>query len=82
MEDNAIKILQHLKSTFLQLDVILLQQQISLQQLMSLTPGSILTFKQSIKEPIYLSVTNKKFAKGKIVQMGEHYAFRIDEVLS
>ncbi|MDF2576881.1 MAG: Type flagellar switch regulator (C-ring) FliN C-term [Chlamydiales bacterium] len=81
-ENNSLRILKNIQTTPLKLDVVLLQQEISIKQLMTLSPGSVLPFDYSVKTPAYLTVNRKKIAKGTVVQANEHYGLRVDEILA
>lgn len=81
MEEQPLKILRTLQNTEINLDIILVQEKVTIEALMSISPGSILAFEQSSDAPALLSVNKHPFAHGTVVQSGENYGLRIDTIL-
>ncbi len=74
-------ILNSLKTTTLDLQIVLLEKEMNLGQLVSLSPGSILTFDKPVSSPAHLYVNAKKFAKGTVVQVAERYGLKLTELI-
>lgn len=78
--NSQLSILQSIKGTELQVNVTLMEQDFSIGDLVALSPGSVLLFKQRVDEPAQLSVNGQAFAKGEVVQVGERYGLRVQKI--
>ncbi|RMF24869.1 MAG: hypothetical protein D6760_02405 [Deltaproteobacteria bacterium] len=58
----------------------LASKKIQLENLLSLTPGSLITFEKSCEELLDLYVNNRLYARGEAVKIGEKFGLKIDEV--
>ena len=79
---RAGHILKHLKNSELDLDVIVVEEMISIGRLSHLAPGSILKFEKKITEQVELSIGKKIVAKGTVVRLGANYALEIKQMVS
>ena len=71
---------QSLQEAYVDLQVVLLQQNIAVKDLLSLKQNSTLIFDTPIDSPAYLSMNGAKFALGNIVQVNEYYGIEITEI--
>jgi flagellar motor switch/type III secretory pathway protein FliN len=78
---RAGHILKHLKKTELDLDVIVVEEMVSIGRLSLLAPGSILKFDKKITEEVELSIGKKIVAKGNVVRSGANYALEIKQMV-
>ena len=60
--------------------VLLAQRKIELDQLLSVSPGSLITFDKSCEEPLELYINNQLYCRGEAVKIGEKFGMKIDEV--
>ena len=74
------RILRNLSRTFLDVHVLLGEKEYEIGDLMSLSPGSILLFENSVEESACISVNGKKFAYGDVVQVNDMYGLRISNM--
>lgn len=58
----------------------LVERKIDLSQLLSLAPGTLLTFDKSCEELLDLYVNNRIFARGEAVKIGEKFGLKINEM--
>jgi len=78
---TEVRILKNLKETELELGIVLAEKDFNIEDLTSLSPGSVLILDTLVSEPAYLAVNGKKFLAGKVVKAGENYGLEITEVL-
>jgi flagellar motor switch/type III secretory pathway protein FliN len=76
-KDTAVKILSQLEGTLLPLAAVLLEDEITVAQLLQLNPGNVLRFNKPLDSPVTLTVNNKKIAQGTVVQIGDRYAIEL-----
>ena len=60
--------------------VYLAQKKIEINQLMSMSPGALITFNKSCEDRLGLYVNNSLFCRGEAVKIGEKFGLKIDEV--
>lgn len=58
----------------------LADKQLSLGDIIDLSPGSIVEFARSADTPLELQVNNKVIGRGTAVKVGEKFGLRIDEI--
>jgi flagellar motor switch protein FliN/FliY len=61
--------------------VTLARKQVSLERIVNLVPGSMLTFDSHCDEPLTLEVGGKPIATGETVKIGDKFGLRIREIL-
>jgi flagellar motor switch protein FliN/FliY len=61
--------------------VTLARKRVSLQRIVDLVPGSMLTFDAHCDEPLTLEAGGKPIATGETVKIGDKFGLRIREVL-
>jgi flagellar motor switch protein FliN len=71
---------RRLMNVSVQVSVRLAEKRIELDSVMSLVPGSIVTFSKSCEEPLDLYVNNHHFARGEAIKIGENFGLRLTEV--
>ncbi|NLM47066.1 MAG: hypothetical protein GX200_09740 [Firmicutes bacterium] len=54
----------------------------SLQDVLSLIPGSILEFERSVNEPVDILLNDKVIARGTVVTVGENFGIRVTEIVT
>ncbi|MFK8114936.1 MAG: FliM/FliN family flagellar motor switch protein [Rubripirellula sp.] len=62
--------------------VTLAQKKISLDRIVNLVPGSMLTFEAHCDEPLTLEAGGKAIAVGETIKIGDKFGMRIREILS
>lgn len=63
------------------LSVTLARQKISLERVLGLVPGAMLTFNKHYADPMELEASGLPIAHGEIVKIGDKFGVRILEVL-
>ena len=58
----------------------LAERKIDLSQLLSIAPGTLLTFEKSCEDLLDLYVNNRIFARGEAVKIGEKFGLKINEL--
>ena len=58
----------------------LAERKIDLSQLLSMAPGSLLTFEKSCEDLLDLYVNNRIYARGEAVKIGEKFGLKINEL--
>lgn len=53
----------------------------TVNEIVELGPGSIITFDKSCDEPVHLTVGDEPIAQGEVVKVGEKFGIRIDEMV-
>ena len=61
--------------------VTLARQKVSLERVVNLVPGSMLTFESHCDEPLKLEAGGKAIAIGETVKIGDKFGMRIREIL-
>ena len=79
-EPGAVSILKNLKNTALPIDICLMEKEFSIGQLLTLSPGSVLSFDLPANTPAQLVVNGTSVAEGRVVQVGENYGVQVDKV--
>ena len=54
----------------------------TVQEILQLGVGSVVQLDRIVGEPVDIYVSDRKFAQGEVVVMGEHFGVRITKVLS
>ena len=62
--------------------VTLARQNISIERIVNLVPGSMLTFDAHCDEPLTLEVGGQPVATGETVKIGDKFGLRIRDILS
>jgi len=60
--------------------VVLGEKSASLEDVLSLTKGSLIVFKKHNSEPLDVLVNNRKIGAGKTIKVGERFAVQLREV--
>jgi flagellar motor switch protein FliN/FliY len=63
-----------------QVVVRLAEKKVELDQLLTLGPGSLITFDKNCEDLLDLYVNNRLYGRGEAVKIGEHFGLKIDEV--
>lgn len=58
----------------------LAEKKVEVDQLLSITPGSLITFSRSCEELLELYVNNQLYARGEAVKIGEKFGLKINEI--
>ena len=58
----------------------LAERKIDLSQLLSMAPGTLLTFDKSCEDLLDLYVGNRIYARGEAVKIGEKFGLKINEM--
>ena len=58
----------------------LASKKIELKQLMSICPGSLITFDKACEDPLELFINNQVYCQGEAVKIGENFGLKIDRV--
>jgi flagellar motor switch protein FliN/FliY len=72
--------LERLLNVPVQVVVRLAEKKVELDQLLSLGPGSLITFDKNCEDLLDLYVNNRLYGRGEAVKIGEHFGLKIDEV--
>ena len=74
------------KASVLEIDttasVVLARKSISLEEVLSLTSGTMLPFEKGCDEPLVLEVGKKEVALGEAVKVGDKFGLRIRNILA
>jgi len=81
INETQASILENIKESEMELEVIIADMKITIEELYNLVPGKTLKFKTSVEKPVSLAVNNKKFADGVIVRSGDYYGCEILNIL-
>lgn len=54
----------------------------TVQEILQLGVGSVVQLDRNVGEPVDIYVSDRKFAQGEVVVMGEHFGVRITKVLA
>lgn len=71
---------ESLKEVKISVDVVLGSAKISLQKLLALQPGNLLTLDKLAGEPVDIEVNGKKVGSGEIVVVDENFGVKILEI--
>jgi flagellar motor switch/type III secretory pathway protein FliN len=77
LSNSQMQILHNLSDTRLTMKIVVLEEMFTIGELMALSPGSILQFDVEAASGAWLSVNDRKFAAGNVVQVGDQYGFQI-----
>ncbi len=58
------------------------RSQLTVQEVLQLAPGSVVTLDRAVGEPVDLYVSDRKFAQGEIVVVDDHFGVRVTRLLS
>jgi flagellar motor switch protein FliN/FliY len=58
----------------------LAERKIDMSQLLSMAPGTLLTFEKSCEDLLDLYVNNRIYAKGEAVKIGEKFGLKINQL--
>jgi flagellar motor switch/type III secretory pathway protein FliN len=53
----------------------------SVQEIIELAPGSIIKFDKACDQPLHLYVGDREVAAGEAVKIGDHFGFRLSQIL-
>lgn len=62
--------------------VTLARKPVSLERIVNLVPGSLLTFDAHCDEPLTMEVGGQPIARGETVKIGDKFGIRIREILT
>ncbi|WP_166827216.1 FliM/FliN family flagellar motor switch protein [Thalassoroseus pseudoceratinae] len=62
------------------ISVRLAERQVELKQMLSLSPGSLLTFDKSCDDLLDLYVNNQLYGRGEAVKIGEKFGLKINKI--
>lgn len=79
-DGSGKRILNSLKDTELGVRIVVCEQEFEVGDLMGMGPGTILVLDSPVQFPAWATVNGKRFAYGKIVQIGECYGFQIEKL--
>lgn len=79
--NSQVHILKSIKDTELELKIVLNSKKFEIGELLNLGPGGVLMFDAPATEPAKLAVNDKTFATGTVVESGERYGLKVDEVI-
>jgi len=79
--EPGVNILNSIKGTELDVHVVLMEKEYQIGDLLRVNPGTVLIFDKKEEEPVFVQVNGKCFAKGEVVQVGEHYGLKVQELL-
>ncbi len=54
----------------------------TVQEVLGLTPGSVIQLERMVGEPIDIFVSDRKLAEGEVVVIGEHFGVRVTRIIS
>lgn len=72
--------MERLRHLPVEISVRLAEKKIELGQLLSLTPGSLITFTKSCEDLLDLYVSNTLYCRGEAVKIGEKFGLKINEL--
>ena len=55
---------------------------LTVQDVLHLSPGSVVSLQRMVGEPVDIYVSDRKFAQGEVVVVGEHFGVRLTRILS
>ena len=55
---------------------------LTVQEVLQLAPGSVVTLDRVVGEPVDLYVSDRKFAQGEVVVVDDHFAVRVTRLVS
>lgn len=58
------------------------RSQLTVQEVLQLAPGSVVTLDRAVGEPVDLYVSDRKFAQGEVVVVDDHFAVRVTRLLA
>jgi len=79
-DDPRRERLTRLLNVPVQVVVRLAEKKVELDQLLSLGPGSLITFDKNCEDLLDLYVNNRLYGRGEAVKIGEHFGLKVDEV--
>ncbi|HTN04236.1 FliM/FliN family flagellar motor switch protein [Planctellipticum variicoloris] len=69
-----------LSSVPVQISVLLAEKRIPMGQMLSITPGALITFNKSCEDLLDLYVNNSLYCRGEAVKIGENFGIKINQV--
>ncbi len=78
---SPVTILNSIKGTELEINVVLTEADFEIGELVKLSPGSVLMFETKVGSPAVARVNGKSFAQGEIVQVGDKYGLKVAELM-
>ncbi len=79
-ESNGARRLRRLLPIPVQVVVYLAEKPIEMGQLLSLAPGSLITFNKNCEEYLDLYVNNRLYCRGEAVKIGEKFGLKVNDV--
>ena len=55
---------------------------LTVQEVLQLAPGSIVTLDRAVGEPVDLYVSDRRFAQGEVVVVDDHFAVRVTRLVT
>jgi flagellar motor switch protein FliN/FliY len=72
--------MRRLMNVPVQISVRLAEKRVEMDSILSLVPGSIITFNKCCEDLLDLYVNNRRFGRGEAVKIGEKFGLRLTEV--
>lgn len=72
--------LARLSGVPVQISVLLAEKRIPLGQMLSITPGALITFNKSCEDLLDLYVNNSLYCRGEAVKIGENFGLKVNQV--
>jgi len=82
LEEPPEEVLLALLSVPLEVSVVVGSKRISLEELFSLKPGSIIVLDRMINEPVDITVNGRKIAEGELIVVNDRFGVKITKIAS
>jgi len=82
LEEPPEEVLLALLSVPLEVSVVVGSKRISLEELFSLKPGSVIVLDRMINEPVDITVNGRKIAEGELVVVNDRFGVKITKIAS
>ncbi|WP_339730960.1 FliM/FliN family flagellar motor switch protein [uncultured Gimesia sp.] len=78
--NSSLNPLNRINKMPVQAIVKLATKKIEMKQLLSICPGSLITFDKPCEDPLDMYINNQVYCQGEAVKIGEHFGLKIDQV--
>jgi flagellar motor switch protein FliN len=78
--DHPVGRIGRLSGVPVKISVLLAEKRIPLGQMLSITPGALITFNKSCEDLLDLYVNNSLYCRGEAVKIGENFGLKINQV--